>query len=144
MTVEADKMFHLGKEVGIGDVKEVAGLVRLQPVALQDTMQRGLTGCRTDLSTVRLQTTLSPSQCPSSAARQRLGLAIKCHDAQSDLLRVKGRAPQTGMIMEFSYPLGPPNPTTHATDRTEYQVGDGVERDPGIGQCDDSLSASQR
>jgi len=68
VAVEADEVFHLGKEVRIGDVKEVAGLVRLQPVGLQDTMQRGLAGCRTDRGIVRLQTTLGPSQCPSSAA----------------------------------------------------------------------------
>ncbi len=144
VAVEADEVFHLGKEVGVGDVQEVAGLVRLQPVAFQNTMQRGLTGCRTDLSTVRFQTTLCPSQRPSSAARQWLGLAVKRHDAQLDLLRVDSWAPRTGMIMEFFCPLGPPNPTTHATDRTVYKVGDGVERDPGIGQCDDCLSASQR
>ena len=81
VAVEAEEVFHLGKEVRIADVKEVAGLVRLQPVGLQDTVQGGLTGCRTDLSTARLQTTLGPSQCPSSAARQRLGLAVKRHDA---------------------------------------------------------------
>lgn len=66
--VEVEEVFHLGKEVGVGDVKEVAGLVRLQPVALQNTMQCGLARRRTDHATVRLQTAFGPSQGPSSGA----------------------------------------------------------------------------
>jgi hypothetical protein len=36
--VEFDKVFHLGKELGIGDVQKVARLMRLQPVTVQDAM----------------------------------------------------------------------------------------------------------
>jgi len=143
IAIEADEVLHLGKELGIGDVQEVAGLVRFQTVTFQNTVQRRLAGCRAHCGIVHLQTAFSPPECPSSAAGQRLGLAVKCHDAQLELLRVDGRAPRTGMIMELSCPLGPPNPAPHATDRAAGKIGDGVERNLDIGQRDDRLSARQ-
>jgi hypothetical protein len=36
--VEVNEVLHLGEEVGVGDVKEVTGAVRLEPIALQNAM----------------------------------------------------------------------------------------------------------
>jgi hypothetical protein len=36
--VKANEVFHFGEKTGVGDVKEVAGLMRLEPVALQNAM----------------------------------------------------------------------------------------------------------
>lgn len=91
--IKADEVLHLGKEVGISDVQEIAGSVRLQSVALQYTMQRGFARRRTDCGRVHLQAARGPSQCPSSATGQGLGLTVKRHDPQPDRLRVAGRTP---------------------------------------------------
>jgi hypothetical protein len=121
-----------------------SALVRLQAVALQDAMYRGFARRCPDHGTVRAQTARGPSQRPSSGVGQWLGLAIKRHDAHLQFLPVDGWVSRTRMIMELSCPLGAANPATHGTDRAACQLGDGVERNPGIGQCDDRFSANRR
>jgi len=92
VAVQSDEAFHLGKEVGVGDVKEVAGLVWLQPVAVQNTLYRGLAGRCPDHGSVRAQTACGPSQRPSSGLGQRLGLAVKRHNTHLAFLPVEGWA----------------------------------------------------
>jgi len=72
VSVETKEVLHLGEEVGVGDVKEVAGLVRLEPIALQNAMQRGLAGRHAYPRRLCLQTTFGPSQRPSTH-RPQLG-----------------------------------------------------------------------
>mgnify|MGYP001602786199 CR=1 FL=1 len=77
VSIEGNEVLHFGEEVWIGDVKEVAGPVRFESIALQNAMQRGLAGRHVDHRWVCQQMTCGPSQRPSPAVGQRLNLAVK-------------------------------------------------------------------
>jgi len=140
VSVEANEMLQLGEEVGVGDVKEVAGPVRLEPIALQNAMQRGLAGRHADPCRICQQTTCGPSQRPSSAVGQRLGLAVERHDAQLCFLRGEGGAPRSRTVVKVSCRVAASNPATHGLNRTLQSGRDGLGLNAGVGQRDHRIS----
>ena len=91
VSVEREEVLHFWEEVGIRDVKEVARLVRLQAITLQNAMQGGLAGSGIHFVRLCLQVSRGPSQRPSPTSRQRLGLTVKPHNSQLGFFRIDGR-----------------------------------------------------
>ncbi len=143
IAVERKEALHLGEEVRIGDLEKIARLVRLQPIALQNPMQRGLSRCRADLARIGAQPALGPAQRPPSAARQRAGLAIERHDAQLHLLRIQARASRTGSVAHPLRVFGTPKPAAHGRERTSERPDNALARNARIGQGEDCGSARQ-
>ncbi len=91
VSVEGNEVLHLWEEVGVSDMKKVSRPVRLQAIAFQNAMQGGLAGRHSHRVWFCLQMSRRPSQRPSSAVGQRLGLAVKRHYAQIGFFRIDGR-----------------------------------------------------
>jgi len=137
---KAKEVLHFRKEIGVGDVKEVARPVRLELIALQNAMQRRLAGRYAYFRGISLQIACSPSHRPSPAVGQRLGLAVESHNAQLDFRRVEGGVPRARPVVKVSCRFAPSNPTPHGLNRTLQGDRNGLELNMRVGQQDHRLS----
>jgi hypothetical protein len=61
IVVEREEALHLGEEIRVGDLEKVARLMRFQPIALQNPMQRRLSRRRADRARIGAQSALGPA-----------------------------------------------------------------------------------
>lgn len=132
--IEVDEVFHLWKEIGVCDVKEVARQVWLQVIALQDAMQSGLAGRHPYGVRLCQQMTRRPSQGPSSTARQWMGLAVNRNQPQLGFFRIDGRSSQTREVAEVACCLTASKPALHGPYRALHKDTDGFDRKADGGQ----------